>query len=213
MTASLHHHPDGATLMAYAAGTLGEALSAVVAAHLGTCRTCRREVRLLASLGGGLLESLGGEALPAPDQSPALPGDAPPVTAAVDASDRMPAIIQRRYGLKLGDVPWKSMGPGLAFHWLPLTEGIPGELRLIKVAAGRSIPEHAHGGSELTFVIQGGFHDITGSYSPGDVQDVDGDVAHTPVADPEGCICLVAAEAPAEFKGLLGRLVQPFTRR
>ncbi len=75
------------------------------------------------------------------------------------------------------------------------------------------IPEHAHAGSELTFVIEGGFHDITGSYGPGEVQDVDADVAHTPVADPEGCICLVAAEAPAEFKGLIGRLVQPFTRR
>jgi putative transcriptional regulator len=213
MTASHHRHPDGATLMAYAAGTLGEALSAVVAAHLGTCPACRREERLLASLGGGLLDHLDGEA-PAPPPSRPAPFDAPASgRAAVDSRDPMPAIIQQRYGLKLAEVPWKTMGPGLFFHWLPLSEGTPGELRLLKISGGRSIPEHAHAGGELTLVIEGGFSDVTGRYGPGDVQDIDDDVAHTPVADPEGCICLVAAEAPAEFKGLIGRLVQAFTRR
>lgn len=212
MTAPNARHPEGDTLMAFAAGTLGEALSAVVAAHVGACPACRREVRLLSGLGGGLLESLGGEALPQPPNLPS-PADAAGIPSRADPADPMPAIIQHRYGLKLADVPWKTMGPGLWFHWLPLSEGTPGELRLLRVAAGRRIPEHAHAGSELTFVIEGGFHDVTGSYAAGDVQDVDGDIEHTPTADAEGCICLVAAEAPAAFKGLLGRLVQPLTRR
>ena len=44
------------------------------------------------------------------------------------------------------------------------------------------------------------------------MQDVDDDVEHQPVADKdEGCICLIASEKPAKFKGMIGKLMQPWT--
>ena len=108
----------------------------------------------------------------------------------------------------LDSVRWRWLGPGLWHHRLPLAG--KGTLGLVKVAPGHIIPEHSHGGSELTLVLRGAFHDSTGRYSPGDVADLDETVEHTPVADPgPNCICLVASEEPARFRGLIARLLQP----
>jgi putative transcriptional regulator len=74
------------------------------------------------------------------------------------------------------------------------------------------MPDHGHGGGELTLVLKGAYADETGEYRAGDVQDVDEDVEHTPVADPvAGCVCLIASEKPARFKGWIGKLLQPLT--
>ncbi len=60
MTAT--HHPDISTLMSYSAGSLGEALSAVVACHLDMCGVCRREVLRLNRVGGALIDAASGDA-------------------------------------------------------------------------------------------------------------------------------------------------------
>ena len=74
------------------------------------------------------------------------------------------------------------------------------------------MPDHGHGGSELTLVLDGAYADETGEFRRGDIQDVDDEVEHRPVADKElGCICLIASERPARFKSLVGRLMQPWT--
>jgi putative transcriptional regulator len=42
------------------------------------------------------------------------------------------------------------------------------------------------------------------------VADLDEHIEHQPVIeDGEDCICLIATEAPARFKGLVPRLLQP----
>jgi len=46
MSGTIKHHPDGATLMSYAAATLAEPLAAVVAAHVSMCPRCRADVGL-----------------------------------------------------------------------------------------------------------------------------------------------------------------------
>ena len=74
------------------------------------------------------------------------------------------------------------------------------------------MPEHGHGGCEMTLVLAGSYHDETGAFGPGDLQDVDESVEHKPLTDAvTGCICLIASERPARFKGLFGRLFQPLT--
>ena len=100
---------------------------------------------------------------------------------------------------------WRWLGPGVWDHPLPLTGA--GKLRLLKVAPGRGVPEHGHGGAELTLVLRGSFHDETGRYARGDVADLDETIEHQPVADPgaSDCICLVASETPERFRGLLAR--------
>ena len=48
---------------------------------------------------------------------------------------------------------------------------------LISIPAGKPVPEHSHSGRELTVVLSGGFHDVTGEYGPGDIQEAYGDLA------------------------------------
>ena len=44
-----------------------------------------------------------------------------------------------------------------------------------------------------------------------DVNDLDDDVDHQPIADTaEECICLIATDAPMKFNRLLPKLLQPF---
>jgi predicted RNA polymerase sigma factor len=50
------HHLDDATLVAYAAGTLGEAHRVVVAAHAAICGECRAAIRAAERVGGMLLD-------------------------------------------------------------------------------------------------------------------------------------------------------------
>ena len=58
MRLDIKHHLDPATLMAYSAGTLGEALSAVASAHIEMCPQCRKEMRGLDMVGAMMLEAL-----------------------------------------------------------------------------------------------------------------------------------------------------------
>ena len=68
------------------------------------------------------------------------------------------------------------------------------------------MPEHGHGGSELTLVLRGSFHDESGRYCRGDVADLDETMAHQPVADSEvDCICVVASERPEQFRSGIAR--------
>jgi putative transcriptional regulator len=89
-----------------------------------------------------------------------------------------------------------------------------GYLTLLRANPGRAIPQHGHGGSELTLVLRGAYADGTGRYESGDCADLDDGVEHRPVADPlVGCVCVVASETRPRLAGFLGRLIQPFIGR
>jgi putative transcriptional regulator len=86
-----------------------------------------------------------------------------------------------------------------------------GTARLLKIPAGRSMPEHSHNGTEMTLVLKGAFRDEDGVFARGDIEVADTNVSHQPVAEPgEDCICLVATDARLKFQGLLPRIAQPF---
>jgi len=89
-----------------------------------------------------------------------------------------------------------------------------GQAHLLKIPVGRSVPEHGHNGREMTLVLVGRFKDEFGSFSRGDVQDVDQDTVHQPVAGMvEDCVCLAVTDAPLDFKSFLPRIAQPFIRK
>jgi len=82
--------------------------------------------------------------------------------------------------------------------------------RLLRIPAGKKVPHHSHNGRELTVIFSGGFTDETGSYGPGDIQEVVGDLEHQPRArEGEDCICLAVTEAPLKFSNAAVRLAQP----
>lgn len=220
MTRKIDHHLDSATLMAFSAGCLGEALSAVAAAHLEMCAQCREELADLDLIGGALLDCLSAKAdgNAQARSLPAIPGDVVPLTGRsrgtrekgeAGRSDA-PRAFAARIGVDLANVPWRRLGPGVWHYPVKLSPGVKGDLRLLKIAAGKRMPEHGHGGSELTLVLAGAYRDANGEYRCGDIQDVDGDDEHQPVADPQaGCICIIASEQPVRYKGLVNRLLQP----
>jgi putative transcriptional regulator len=211
---TITHHLDDATLMSFAAGSLPAALAAVAAAHAAMCPRCRREMAALERLGGALLAGL------QPIELAQAEPQAPPAAAA--PRDRAGAGVRPRNhelplpvaGLVAGgldDVTWRWLGPGVWDHLLSIQGA--GKLRLLKVAPGHNIPEHGHGGAELTLVLRGSFHDETGRYLRGDVSDLDEDIAHRPLIDGDSdCICLVGSEAPEQFHGLVARQWQRLRR-
>jgi putative transcriptional regulator len=196
---TITHHLDDATLMSYAAGSLPESLAAVAAAHVSMCSRCRHEVSVHERMGAALLAGMAPEKLTVHIQPSA------PSVGSADEVRLQP--MERLIGGDLDGVRWRWIGPGLWHRPLACAGG--GALQLIKAAPGASVPDHTHGGSELTLVLRGALIDGTGTYIPGDVADLDESVQHTPVADSAaGCVCVIANEQPTQFRGLLARAMQ-----
>jgi putative transcriptional regulator len=210
------HHPDSATLMTYAAGSLDEAFVTVVATHLASCAACRARLREIEQIGGTLLESGDTVGLNATALERAMSGldetgekhfeKAEPE----QSKESLPRPLARLITGGLDDISWKTVAPGVARHRLPTSEAARASLMLLKIAPGKKVPEHGHGGTEITLVLTGSYRDALGRFGPGDIADLDEHVEHQPVVDSsEPCICLVATEAPTRFKSFFGRLFQP----
>jgi len=200
---TITHHLDDATLMSFAAGALPEGLAAVAAAHVALCRRCRREVAALDRVGAALVADLSPARLDRPE--PAAPASSGRGARGHEPTDPLARLL----GGGLDGIRWRWIGPGVWHCPLPLAG--EGTLNLIKAAPGRAVPEHGHAGSELTLVLGGTLRDVTGIYARGDVADLDEEIAHQPFAGDEAdCVCLVASEKPAQFRGLLARLMRPW---
>ncbi|MEJ8572408.1 ChrR family anti-sigma-E factor [Microbaculum marinum] len=216
---TIRHHPDDATLLSYAAGTLPEALAVAVSAHVALCPRCRHGIRTAETVGGALLDSGSAAEIAADALDRAMArietragGVATPEPLPDVADARVPAPLARRLGAGLDDIRWRWIAPGVRSHEITVSPG-SGSLMLLKIAPGKSMPDHGHGGTELTMVLDGSYSDETGRYGPGDVADLDESIEHSPMVDSEvDCVCLVALEAPTRFKGRIARLLQPYLR-
>lgn len=211
MTDIAHHIPE-ALLASYVAGSLPRPFSMVVAAHVSICEECRANLAAHEAVGGALLEDfdsisvtddlrdrvmagLDDDIIPEP---PRPRGDATYPTPVLEALKRKPPR-------------WRSLGPGA--KQCILETGKSGSVRLLHIAPGYAVPDHTHGGLELTLVLQGAFKDETGRFGRGDLEVADDDLEHTPIA--EGgmpCICLAATDAPLKFSAFIPRLLQPMFR-
>ncbi len=211
---NLSHHLDDATLLALASGTIPHAHGIVAAAHVERCPTCARALRKAEAIGGGLLADGGAE--PVSDMARAatmasLDGVVPQQRKPRRRTELPTALDQVLGGLSLDQINWKRKAPGVAIYDVPLPKGSSSALKLLSIGPGRAMPEHGHGGEELTLILKGSYTDHMGTFRAGDVADLDDTVEHTPIADAgETCICLVAVEAPTRFKSLWARMFQPF---
>ena len=214
---TVQHHLDRATIVRFASGDLDEAFSVIVASHIAMCPSCRSAVKDVESIGGQFLEQA--EEAPISDGSfdTALKkietsGDANEVDGTFNhsAESDVPKPLRRFVGNSLHDISWSMVAPGLKRHSIDLNSKGPSSLYLLQIAAGKAVPEHGHGGSEMTLVLSGKYRDALGVFGPGDIEDLDEHVEHQPKVEPEeACICLVATEAPTRFKGFFSRLLQP----
>ena len=220
---TIAHHPDMATLIEYAAGTLDEAFAVTVSCHLEVCDQCRKSVRSAAALGGSFLcEETGVEPLGEGSFGRLLEKISAASETSHTAPDRVselergvtrgiPLALSGYLDTDLKSIRWKRIGPGVWQKPIPLSPGASSSLRLLRIAPGRGVPEHGHGGQEITLILSGAYRDEIGHFGPGDVADLDEHVEHKPqVVSDEDCICLAATEKPTRFKGIAGRLLQPF---
>jgi putative transcriptional regulator len=106
--------------------------------------------------------------------------------------------------------PWRLVRPGFRWRRLTLPESRDANVIMLRVAAGQPAPRHGHSGTEYTQVLSGSFTESLGQYRAGDCIELDEEVIHQPVVDPEGeCICLSAIEGRLKFMSWIGRLIQP----
>lgn len=221
MTLELHHHISDELLLAYATGELAEGWSIAVATHLALCPSCRGRLSFMEHAGGEMLELAAPETA---DQAPEASWEAMrakittpkpmavdelPAPPAADTAPILPEPLRSYLGGDIDSLKWKALGRG-AYH-IPIRTGDrQTQVRLLKIPAGKPVPEHSHGGRELTLVLQGAFTDGTAVFRRGDLEEADESLTHQPVATPEAdCICLAVTDAPLKFRSLLLRLVQP----
>jgi putative transcriptional regulator len=211
------HHPKTTTLAEFAAGTLDEGRSLVVASHLAMCGDCRKYISALEQVGGQLLTEIEPVAM--------APGAAARVLRLMESESNAPRANapeqttmpvwqpERKtlLGYELG--PWRWVAPGLHRRVVKVPAAGDTRVFMLKAAPGLKIPEHNHTGTELTCVLAGAFIHESGRYAAGDCDDADEDVGHSPVIDDgKECICLVAVQGEIKLTGMIGRLIQPFVR-
>lgn len=208
---TIKRHPVPENLMSCAAGSMPEALAAVMACHMTMCSRCQKELTFLSEVGGALLEDMQPETPHAPASAP-VSGRSAPSRVSLAPSGDVPEPLKKFVGPSLANVQWRRAASGVWFHPIPLSKHSNASLRLVKVAPGVALPDHGHSGSELTLVLQGAFTDEFGRYDIGDIVEMDDGAEHSPVAAPGAdCICLVATEGRLRFQGILARIVQRFT--
>ena len=226
MSVNVQHHISDELLLAYASGSLTEGWSIAVATHLALCPNCRRRLSFMEHAAGELLEMSATEVTPQPETVSAdswesmkarlkadkavVGNDHKPIVAP-RATDMpvLPEPLRSYLGGDVGSLKWKALGRG-AYH-IPIKTGDrESQVRLLKIPAGKPVPEHSHGGRELTLVLKGSFTDGEAIFRRGDIEEADETLTHQPVATPdEDCICLAVTDAPLKFRSLMVRLVQP----
>jgi putative transcriptional regulator len=207
---TITHHPNDETLAAFASGSLDEARSVVVAAHVALCARCRATMAALEQFGGAMIE----QARPArlrPElldaalsriDTAALPALAPRMTL-----DYPEVLTPYDVG------PWRWIGRGLYWRKADVPSSDDTRVFMLKAAPGSSMPHHGHSGTEWTCVLEGAFRHDLGRYGPGDFDEADASVEHTPFVERgAACVCLVALQGSLELRGWIGKLLQPLVR-
>ncbi len=198
-------------LVAYSAGSLDPARHALVASHLLLNPQNRRFVRAIENTVASELSLAPGSAAVARRDTRLAAifdvGDAPPVERVALGAQVLPTPLHRFMGCSLDDVSWSFVVPGV--RECRLGDVGRGSVSLLRVKAGRRLPQHTHEGSEITLVLAGAFADPLGRYGRGDIAIADSEIDHSPVVESEEeCICFAITDAPLVLTGPFGRVVQ-----
>lgn len=216
---TIRHHLSDDLLVSYAAGSLAEGWSLAVATHLALCPACRKRLAVAEGIGGELLEAADAPSSEADSsweavrrriaQSTPTPNEAPRAAPAARRDHGLPEPLRSYLGGDVETLRWRSLGRGASQIRIQ-TADTETQVRLLRIPAGKPVPEHSHGGRELTLVLSGSFADDKGLFARGDIEDADASLTHQPIATPgEDCICLAVTDAPLRFRSWIVRAIQP----
>ena len=200
-----HHVPED-MLVAYAAGSLGESESLLVACHLTLCPECRELVDDAETIAAALALNDERELPPADraglngllarvlDRPDATFGTSPdPTAGAFDPKGQLPAPLYQLIG-PLEPLSWHTPLPGVQVFELPLPRD-DSLIQLVMLQPGSHIPAHRHPGFEATLVLLGGYVDDEGKrFVRGDTSLRDNSKPHQQWVDKgEPCLWLLVA--------------------
>ena len=189
-----------ALMLDHAAGSLLRGPALVVSAHLALQPQAREITRTFDAAGGMLLDAIEPVEIAQPDWLEAEVG-ADYSQYSLREIDDMAHVLS-----SLDQGRWRRNLAGMLMMPLP---GCDAEL--LKLEAGRKVPEHGHSGLEVTLVLSGELDDGSQIYRRGDLLVHDEDSEHQPGAAKGGdCICLIAQTGSVRLKGPLGWLINRF---
>ena len=192
----------------YVAGTLPAPMRALVGAHLELRGSSRALAAGMEAQAGSSLERIEPEGISDRDAMLRRILSSAPAVAPVRERAKcpiLPSALVDFAGFTAKDIPWRPKMPGFRDVRMDEVDGCHASFFWIR--AGRAIPNHTHEGSEVTLVLDGGFHDGLGHYLRGDVAAADETVDHRPVADDDGpCICFAVTTAPLKMTGSFAQL-------
>lgn len=224
---SVSHHLTDETIHDYAAGGLNTPMETLVACHLTVCHQCRRRAGLADNIGGELFDDIE----PATVKVSALDliSRAGRLSDAQQAHDLggmsgkattpeaprlagIPRPLSRLLPAPLEELRWRRVAPGIKQFKLHDEHRRHGAFQLLHLAPGAVLSEHSHHDRELTFLVQGSYHDSIGRFQAGDIADLDGSIEHhQPKVDSDvPCIALIATQSPVQYSGMIGKIMQPF---
>ncbi|MGJ7578717.1 ChrR family anti-sigma-E factor [Variovorax sp. RHLX14] len=212
----IQHHPQDEMLLAHAAGSLAAGPALLVASHIEQCSVCRERMALLDAVGGTLLDALAPATL-APDAFVRT-------LRAIDTIDRnifgstsetigrssFPSLPSGATWPKAFEgckvTPWRWLGPGMRWSRVTLPHDSAANVFLLRIGAGKKLPQHTHSEVELTQVLYGSFDDGRSVFGAGDFDEADGSIHHQPVVHAQSeCICLASVQGRVMFKGAVAR--------
>jgi putative transcriptional regulator len=189
-----------ALMLDYVAGSLPRGPALVVSAHLALQPKAREITRTFDAAGGMLLDAIEPVEIAQPAWLEAETGRDYSDLALREIDDMAHVLSS------LDEGHWRRNLAGM------LTMPLPGcDAELLKLEAGRKVPEHGHSGLEVTLVLSGALDDGNQLYRRGDLLVHDEDSEHQPGAAKGGdCICLIAQTGSVRLKGPLGWLINRF---
>ncbi len=218
-------------MMDYASGALDEGFALVMASYVSLSPAACAQLRQLESIGGALLcqdcepedmkeDSLQNvmarldDYLEQIEKSTAETLEQAHMNVKIDVDCCIPKPITQHIAAQMPAAPkWSRLLPGIEVINIPLSKSCANQLKLIKLDPATTTPAHTHRGLEITLVLDGAFTDETGSYPAGSILAHDEHVHHQPVSCPkQGCVCLIATDAPLRFTQGLMRLLNPFLK-
>ena len=174
LSTDIKHHLTDEILMGYSAGSLPEAFNLMVATHLSLCDICRAQLAACDTVGGELLEQTETDVLTMPDDGfeTALAmiarGPFESITLPAPVAGVLPTPLQDYVGGDLSAIKWRPIGMGAKQAILSTSK--QASARLLFIPAGAAMPDHGHGGTEMTMVLQGAFKDDDDYFARGDVE-------------------------------------------
>jgi len=210
-------HPTSELIAAYAAGTLSDGLSLVVASHLTYCPTCRSAARDFEAVGGTMLRKapeaeLSSSALDAVFAM--IDGDTATEVAAPyrdSGESPLPRPIQDVVGQPFDEMAWQFRLPGL--HEYKLDGFEDEDVSLLRARPGAGMLAHTHRGEEATLMLTGMMQDGETVLAKGDLNIADHSHDHSPrIIGEETCYCLIVMSGGMRFTGPFSRALNLFTR-